>query len=190
MNKILDPLCHNQPRWVLIELQAATYGFLCWASDVIDEKSKKKAEPLSSAEYLEGVDTHFIGWPSEWLEDVIEDLLVYCILEKHMTLETIQRIYGEAEDCFRNHVPADLMIFTQLATGESLSEEQWTRLYDTIAFQPPDNICSFTGHKNGRHRTMRIHGRRSITPMKRHKYRGKTAHKRTQAYPLIVKETV
>lgn len=182
MDILLTPLCFQQPRWIQIEIQAFTYGFLCWASDSLEDETSQQIDPLSVSEYLEGVDTHFAGWPVDWLENILQELLVYCILEKNMTMETVQKIYGEAEDVFRNHIPVDLMIFTQLATGESLSEEQWERLYDTIAFQTPDKNL---GTMN-RNKTMRIHGRRAITPMKRHKYRGKTAHKRQ--YPIIIKE--
>jgi len=181
MNKLLDPLCHNQPRWVQIEIQAFTYGFLCWASDTLEDESGQPIEPLSPSEYLEGVDRHFAGWPTDWLESLLQELLIYCILEKHMTMETVAKIYGDAEDIFRNHIPTDLMIFTQLATGSSLTEEQWDRLYDTLAFQTPD-----TRIQDRRNKTMRIHGRRAITPMKRAKYRGKTAHKRQ--YPMIIKD--
>ena len=182
MDTLLTPLCRDQPRWVQIEIQAFTYGFLCWASDSLEEETSCQIEPLSPSEYLEGVDTHFAGWPSDWLEPILQELLVYCILEKHMTLETVKKIYGEAEDLFSRYIPIDLMIFTQLATGSSLSEEQWERLYDTIAFQTPSKKLGGV-----RNKTMRIHGRRAITPMKRHKYRGKTVHKRQ--YPIIIKET-
>ena len=189
MNKLLEPYCRLEPRWVQIELQAFTYGFLCWASDCIESSNgNEQLDTLSPSEYLEGVDPHFAEWPSEWLEDVLQELVLYCILEKHMTIETIQKIYGEAEDVFRDYIPTDLMIFTQLATGNSLSEEQWERLYDTIAFQPPDN--SFVTKPGLRNKTLRTHGRRAITPMKRSKYRGKTVHKRHSLKPIfIIKES-
>lgn len=173
MNTALHPFLLDQPRWVHLGAQAYTYGFLCWLADCLE-----CGEPIdtpSVAAAMTRADETFESWPAECFEHLAQSLLLFLAQEPaEMTNDRLDELYGQAEDTFRDHVSADLLIFTTLATGEPLTEEQWTRLWAALAFDLP-----LTRPKDSHAKTRRVHGRRAITPMRRHKrFRAITLHKR------------
>ena len=183
MDIVLEPFLKDQPRWMQMELQAFVYGFLSWIADCLDH-SDLLDDPLEPSEYIERADPKFLEWPIDWLEHPLHELLRCCMFQEEFIADTVNHMYADAEDIFRNYVPADLMIFTQLATGEPITEEQWQRLWDVLSFETPVAI------QTNRNITRRTHGHRSVTPLKRrkgHKFRAVTLHKRSPV-PVIIKE--
>ena len=183
MDIVLEPFLKDQPRWMQMELQGFVYGFLSWIADCLDS-SDTLDDPLEPSEYIERADPKFLEWPTDWLEQPLHELLRCCMFQEEFIADTVNHMYADAEDIFRNYVPADLMIFTQLATGELITEEQWIRLWDVLSF---DVTMPTMKAKN---LTRRTRGHRAITPLKRrkgHKFRSVTLHKRSSA-PVIIKE--
>ena len=93
-----------------------------------------------------------------------------------LTLEELNSWFTRLDTVFRYCISTDLDIFSTLADGVPLTEEQWERLYVAIAPQPPDTT-GFKKHHHTRNKTRRTHGRRALTPMRRHHHhRAVTRH--------------
>ena len=185
MDTLLRPFLFEQPRWVQLMTQACFYGVLCHISDSLEENSVK--DTMSARAYCMRADVQFETWPTDALEEFVQQVFVFFTLdEKSLTLDRLDEIYAEAEDVFRNYVPVDLLIFIYMATGESITAEKWKELWVALAFQPAPIPA---GYQTYHARTRRVHGRRAITPIRRHKrFRAITYHKRTGPLPTIVKE--
>lgn len=181
MEAILAPYLSGQPLWVQLGLQGFLYGVLGWLQEGC-ESGEPLVTPPSLTTFLERADETFASWPTEWLAPVFQQLAdAWAHSEK--TLATVEQFSEDAEATFRNRVPADLLVFHQLETGDSITDEQWERLWDALAFALPPVPPGKQKH------TRRAHGKRALTPMKRHKkYRSVTLHKRPQVV-MVTKES-
>ena len=180
MEALLSPYITNQPLWIQLGLQGFLYGVFGWLQEKC-ENEEPLTTPSSLDVFMERADEQFVSWPTDWFRPIFDGIiLVWSASEK--SLVTIERFSEEAEEIFRNRVPADLLVFHQLITGEPITDEQWERLWSALAFAPPPVPLGKQKH------TRRIHGKRALTPMKRHKkYRSITLHKRTQVV-VVTKE--
>lgn len=162
--------CFQGPHWVQLELQAFWYGVISWAMTCLEEQ--KPLEVLTIQQLLEHSDAEFSSWPTDWLEaDYAE------FKQQPMTMERLDNWFAELDNLFRDVIPTDLNIFNTLANGDHLSESQWERLYQSIAFQPIQRV-DHSGFKRA-NKTLRPHQRRGITPLKRRKAR--TRHR-----PIVI----
>jgi hypothetical protein len=169
----LRDLCLISPHWMQLELQAFWYGLISWLLTCVEDKRIVRLEDITVKELLEHADAEFTSWPTDWLESHIKDFLRYDFNEEQLNVW-----FGRLDTIFRDCVPTDLDIFTTLADGQSLTEEQWVRLNSTIAFIPPDIVK----RKNTKGKTRRTHGRRALTPM-----RGRRALTHHKPYAQVVK---
>lgn len=170
----LKELCIISPHWMQLELQAFWYGLISWAITCAEDKRPAKAEDITVEELLEHADVEFVSWPAEWLEPTITEFINYNFNEAQLN-----ELFSRLDTIFRDCVPIDLDIFSTLADGQQLTEEQWVRLYNTLAFIPPEIQ---KGKRNTRAKTRRIHGRRALTPM-----RGRRALTHHRPYAQVVK---
>lgn len=170
----LRDLCIISPHWMQLELQAFWYGLISWAITCAEDKRPAKAEDITVQELLEHADAEFISWPTEWLEPSIAELINYNFNE-----EQLNELFSRLDTIFRDSVAVDLDIFSTLADGQHLTEDQWIRLNNTLAFIPPE-IQKYK--KNTRAKTRRIYGRRALTPM-----RGRRALTHHKPYTQVVK---
>lgn len=166
----LKSLCLQSPHWMQIELQAFWYGLLSYTMESAEMNHPLDPKELSPETLLQHADPEFESWPTDWLKTFIAEFTALSL-----NFEQQQEFFEQLETTFQDTVPVDLNIFTVLAEGEMLTEEQWKRLLDTVAFQPPTLMKS----QKGFGKTRRTHGRRGITPLKRRKAR--TAHKKQQS---------
>ena len=157
-------LCLVSPHWMQIEFQAFWYGLLSITMELIEDNKYLPESQLNIENCLQLADPEFSVWPTDWLKCFGTEFL-----SLNMNLEEQQKFYGQIETIFLDTIPVDLNIFTVLAEGEELTEDQWERLYDTIAFMPP------AVNKLLHQKTKRVHGKRGLTPLKRRK--ANTFHK-------------
>jgi hypothetical protein len=166
----------SAPRWMQLQLQGFWYGLVSDAIRSIEEDETLLLEPTSIESWLLYADSQFEGWPTSWLEPIAKQFLSH-----KRTLDELNIWFESLDTTFRDCVPVDLNIFTTLANGEILTEEQWERLYDTLAFLPPPNHQQLSLNQKRSikcPKTRHIHGRRALTPMrsrraitrKKHKY--------------------
>ena len=157
----LKSLCTQLPHWQQIQLQGFWYGLLSWLLTYAEEGVNPTLHPITAKELLQHADTTFEDWPSEWLQPYADRFIAL-----HLSHEQLNTWFATLDTIFRDCISTDLDIFSILAEGAELTDIQWERLYESIAFQPPDT----TGLKrsNPKHKTRRTHGRRALTPMKRH----------------------
>ena len=157
LEKELKETCLIAPHWMQLELQAFWYGFISWCITCAEDGRPARLEDITMEQLLEAADLEFTSWPTDWLQPVAKQFLAIQLSE-----EALHEWFNRLDTVFRDTVPTDLDIFTTLADGSTLTEEQWVRLYDALAFLPPQTV------KPHRHpKTRRVHGRRAITPMRR-----------------------
>lgn len=166
----LKSLCLQSPHWMQLELQAFWYGLLSYTMEAAENGQHIDPKELSPEVLLQHADPEFDGWPTDWLEPFVTEFTALSL-----NFQQQQEFFEQLETLFQDTVPVDLNIFTVLSEGELLTEEQWKRLLDTVAFQPPTLMKA----QKGFGKTRRTHGRRGITPLKRRKAR--TAHKKQQS---------
>jgi hypothetical protein len=187
MEEHLRKFCFDAPHWMQIQMQGLWYGLISWRIQCVED-----GEPVTKQtvqEYLEFAEPELVTWPYDWLQPTVDEFMSieYSLEQLNKWFETLYTIF---QDC----IPADLNIFMILSTGESISEEQWKRLYDTVAFMPPTLQVTDTASKQAvvpvqqsvhkRRKTRRTHGRRAITPIK-----GRRAytHHRSHVNTTVVK---
>lgn len=172
----LKQLCLDSPHWMQLELQAFWYGLLSITMELAEQGGYLPPDKLKVLDCIFHADPEFSSWPTEWLQPIGTEFL-----QLKLSLEDQQLFFEHLETCFQDTVPVDLNLFTVLAEGEQLSAEEWERLYDTLAFLPPEAPPK----KTFQHKTRRTHGRRAITPLKRRK--ATTAHHRKHTHVQLVK---
>jgi len=158
MNKIeadLRTFCFQAPRWMLLEIQAFMYGLISWSITCAEDLVIPDPMSISIRDLLIHSDGEFEDWPTEWLEPYM-----HAYLSLNPTLTEQNEFFSNLEELFQDCVPLDLNIFSVLITTELLTMEQWERLYDSLAFTHP------IVHEEKKARTRRIHGRRSLTPIR------------------------
>jgi hypothetical protein len=173
----LKTLCLQSPHWMQIELQAFWYGLLSYTMDAAESKQPLDPKELSPEILLQHADPEFQGWPTDWLQPFVTEFTGLTL-----NFQQQQEFFEHLETLFQDTVPVDLNIFTVLAEGELLTQEQWKRLLDTLAFQPPS--APLPKQKNNG-KTKRVQGRRGITPLKRR--RAYTAHKKHSGSIICLK---
>ena len=173
----LKSLCLQSPHWMQIELQAFWYGLLSYTMDAAENAQPLDPKEFSPEILLQHADPEFEGWPTDWLQPFVTEFTGLSL-----NFQQQQEFFEHLESLFQDTIPVDLNIFTVLAEGELLTQEQWKRLLDTVAFQPPTNILI---PQKSHPRTRRIQGRRGITPLKRRK--AKTYHKQRNQYITFIK---
>ena len=158
----IKTFCFQAPRWMQIELQAFWYGFLCWSLTCAEENKPIYVNRPTLQEFLETSHPEFSSWPTHWLAEIPEQFL-----SQKLNFQQQQDWFQRLEHIFQDCVPSDLNIFTELADGSELSEEQMERLYNTVAFEPPQ--IQPHGKFNRPNKTLRPKQRRGITPIRRRK---------------------
>jgi len=141
-----------------LELQGFLYGLLSTALSYKEDGTPFTVGPTTLETLLLYADSEFTDWPTDWLDPFLQEFL-----QLELSLEQMNALFLDLDSVFRDCVPTDLNTFTTYADGEVLTPEQWTRLYDAIAFIPPPS------EKKRSSKTRHIHGRRSITPMRSRK---------------------
>ncbi len=159
LERELRETCLIAPHWMQLQLQAFWYGLLSWCITCAEDKRLARLEEVSIPQLLEAADPEFATWPTDWLQPIAKQFV-----EQKFPEEALHEWFDRLDIIFRDTVPTDLDIFTTLADGAELSEEQWARLYDAVAFLPPQQ-GSLQPRKHKK--TRRVHGRRAITPMRR-----------------------
>ena len=179
------------PHWQQLELQAFWYGLISWCVTCFEDKVPITEDVPSLQEILGCGDEQFQSWPTEWLEGFKAGYLKPTLTEEENT-----KWFDRLEVLFQECVPVDLNIFSVFLTGERLSEAQWERIYETLAFQqqPIGPEPTATGihvvhdqatatkqqiqqpllqqsvaNRRRHHKTRHIHGRRAITPIRARK---------------------
>lgn len=178
IEKELRDTCFISPHWMQLQLQAFWYGLLSWCITCVEDKRPIQLETITIEELLETADPEFASWPTDWLQPFANQFVTHSFTEEeyHNCLDRLDVI-------FRDTVPTDLDIFTTLADGNTLTEEQWMRLYEALAFLPPQHLLP--SQSNKRQKTRRVHGRRAITPMRRR--RVLTYHKPHSSSAQVIK---
>ena len=164
----LKALCLQSPHWMQIELQAFWYGLLSYTMDAAENAQPLDPKELSPDILLQHADPEFDSWPTDWLQPFVTEFT-----GMSLSFNQQQEFFERLESLFQDTIPVDLNIFTVLAEGELLTQDQWSRLLDTVAFQP--SASPFPKQK-GYGKTKRVQGRRGITPLRRR--RAHTAHKK------------
>lgn len=157
----LRALCVVLPHWQQLLLQGFWYGLISWAITCAEDNETPVDHRISVKEMVEHADAEFSSWPLDWLESSVDKFL-----QLHCSLEELNFWYAQLDIIFRDCIPTDLDIFSTLSSGQTLTDEQWSRLYDAMAFIPPEKMPE-TVHKKTFHKTRRTHGRRALTPIKR-----------------------
>jgi hypothetical protein len=174
----LKDTCLIAPHWMQLQLQAFWYGLLSWCITCAEDKRPARLEDIRIEQLLEAADKEFVTWPTDWLHPIATQFLTY-----NFTEEELHTWFDTLDTIFRDTVPTDLDIFTTLADGNTLTEEQWTRLYEAIAFLPPQTTKPAKATKH--QKTRRTHGRRAITPLRRR--RALTYHRPHQPSAHVIK---
>jgi hypothetical protein len=154
----LRDVCCQSPKWMQLVLQAFWYGAVSWNIQCLEDKlpiGKPTSHDMTTFS-----DAMFVHWPTDWLQDTADEFF-----QLHLPLDASYAWFDTLHQVFEECVPADLQIFTILSEGETLTEEQWTRLYDAIAFTTPQAALSKRTPPK-RAKTRRSHGRRALTPIK------------------------
>lgn len=167
----LKTFLFSAPKWMQLQLQGFWYGLVSAAIKSAEEGTTLILEPTSIETWLLYADPHFEDWPTTWLEPYANQFLA-----QPRTLEELNNWFERLDTTFRDCVPTDLDIFTTFANGELLTEAQWIRLFDALAFLPPPLHPQQHHHhqlKQKRNirvpKTRHIHGRRAITPLRSRK---------------------
>jgi len=169
----LKTFLFSAPKWMQLQLQGFWYGLVSAAIKSAEEGTTLTLQPTSIETWLLYADPQFEDWPTTWLEPIAKQFL-----NNQWTLTELNHWFERLDTSFRDCVPTDLDIFTTLANGEFLTETQWTRLYDALAFLPPPLLQQQLKQKRKIVKTRHTHGKRAITPLrsrkafthKKHKY--------------------
>lgn len=153
----LKDTCLLAPHWMQLQLQAFWYGLISWCITCVEDGRPAQLEEITIQQLLDAADPEFASWPTDWLQPIATQFIA-----KKFSEEALHEWFNRLDTVFRDTVPTDLDIFTTLADGNTLTEEQWVRLYDALAFLPPQTLKPIKHQK-----TRRTHGRRAITPMRR-----------------------
>jgi hypothetical protein len=175
----LRKLCILAPHWQQLLIQGFWYGLISWCITCAEDNLNPAEHRIPVQEMLEHADAEFASWPHYSLENKVDEFL-----QLNCSLEELNFWYKQLDTIFRDCIPTDLDIFSTLASGEMLTEEQWARLYDAIAFIPPDKVAEKVNKKSF-HKTRRTHGKRALTPIKRR--HGITHHHRVKKLINIIK---
>jgi hypothetical protein len=159
----LKTFCFLAPRWQLYVIQGFLFSTFNWIIPLLESGKTPSKSLITIEQLMKHADPEFVLWPSDWVEPWLDR-----ILELKLTLNDYYTFYENLDTLFRDCIPTDLNIFTSLSNGSILTDEQWDRLYEAVAFQAP-----LVQQKSNK--TRRTQGRRAITPMKRRK--AKTYHK-------------
>ena len=163
--------CLTYPHWQQLVLQGYWYGLISWAITCAEDGHDPKKDTPSAKDLAKHSAAEFEQWPADWLQPTTESFLAL-----GLTLEELNSWFSRLDTVFRDCISTDLDIFSTLADGETITEEQWERLYVAVAPQPPDTT-GFKKHHHPRNKTRRTHGRRALTPMRRHNHhRAVTRH--------------
>jgi hypothetical protein len=154
----IKTFCIQAPKWMQIEIQALWYGLISWSITCTEDLVEPVLTKITIRDLLIHSDGEFEDWPTEWF-----DTTAITFLSLKLSLQQQQELFENLDNIFRDCVPVDLNIYSILADGETLSEEQWDRLYDALAFNNPSIPAKRIV------KTHRIHGRRGLTPLKRKK---------------------
>lgn len=159
----LRQFCFQAPRWMQIEIQAFWYGLLGFTMDAAEKEQPLQLDTLTVASILHHADPEFESWPIDWLKPRIRPFV-----ELHLSFQEQEDWFARLDQLFEQAVPTDLNIFTVFANGEMIDDEQWERLYDTLAFEPPQPLGAKPRQGFAKvQKTRRVHGRRAITPLRR-----------------------
>jgi hypothetical protein len=175
LEKELKDTCLIAPHWMQLQLQAFWYGLISWCITCVEDKRPANLADITIQQLLDAADPEFASWPTDWLHPIATQFLAH-----NFTEEELHTWFDTLDTIFRDTVPTDLDIFTTLADGNTLTEEQWSRLYEAIAFLPPQTTKAIKHQK-----TRRTHGRRAITPLRRR--RALTYHKPHQPTTHVIK---
>jgi len=154
----LKTFCIQAPKWMQIEIQALWYGLISWSITCTEDLVEPTLTKVTIRDFLIHSDGEFEDWPTEWF-----DATATTFLSLKPTLQQQQDLFEQLDSIFRDCIPVDLNIYSVLADGETLTEDQWDRIYDALAFNNPSNIPKRIV------KTHRIHGRRGLTPLRRKK---------------------
>jgi len=154
----IKTFCFSAPCWMQLEYQAIWYGLLSTLITYKEDNIPFIIKPTIIEDLLLYVDPEFDQWPTSWLEPTVKEFL-----ELNYSLEQLNECFEKLDTVFRDCIPTDLNIFTIFANGDTLTKEQWIRLYNAIAFLP--SSPQLKKNKKGA-KTRHINGRRAITPMK------------------------
>jgi hypothetical protein len=156
----LKNLCTQLPHWQQIQLQGFWYGLVSWLITCAEEGINPTLHTMTAQELAIHSDPKFESWPSEWLQPYADTFIAL-----RLSYEDLHTWFATLDTVFRDCISTDLDIFSILAEGAELTDAQWERLYESMAFQPPDvSGCK----RSKKHKTRRVHGRRALTPMRRH----------------------
>jgi hypothetical protein len=191
MEARLRAFCFDAPHWMQIQIQGLWYGLISWRIQCAEDGQPCTKLPL--ADYIEFAEPELKTWPYEWLQETVDEFM-----KVEMTLGELNTWFETLHTIFQETIPTDLNIFMILSEGATLSEEQWKRLYDAVAFVPPQEPTQEAQQKEShppknpivqvtqqkKHiKTRRIHGRRAITPIKGR--RAHTHHKQRLAANVV-----
>ncbi len=192
MEARLRALCFDAPHWMQIQLQGVWYGLISWRIQCAEDGQPCMTLPI--VDYLEFAEPELKSWPYEWLQETVDEFM-----KVDMTLDELNSWFETLHTVFQETIPSDLNIFMVLSEGATLSDEQWKRLYDAVAFVPPQQPAQESAPKNPivkispstavvpdhkkYAKTRRVHGRRAITPIKGR--RAHTHHKQRVAAAIV-----
>jgi hypothetical protein len=130
----LRQICADAPHWQQIQLQVFWYGMIMWAMDCADKKTNllDARSTVNISEIIAMADGEPSSWPTDWLEPFVDKFIA-----TNLSAEQVQDWLETLDTLFRDCIPTDLDVYSTLANGEVLTQEQWTRLYDSVAFLPP-----------------------------------------------------
>ncbi len=165
----LKTLCPQLPHWQQIQLQGFWYGLISWLLTCAEEGVNPTLHTITAKELLKHSDPEFEVWPSDWLQPYADRFIALNLPHDQLNIW-----FATLDTVFRDCISTDLDIFSVLSEGTELTEAQWERLYESMAFQPPD-ISGFKRAVN-KHKTRRVHGRRALTPMRRHHHHRAITH--------------
>lgn len=159
LEQTLRDMCEQSPKWMQLVLQAFWYGTVSWKIQCLEDRIPI-GKPTSHDMTIFSDET-FTQWPTNWLQPTADQFfqLPLMIEESYAWFDKLHLIF---EEC----IPADLQIFAVLSEGETLTDEQWTRLYDAVAFTCPQSPSLTKRNQSKRAKTRRTHGRRALTPIR------------------------
>ena len=169
----LKTLCFQAPHWQQLVVQAFWYGMMNWLIPLKEAETQPSLERMTPRDLVKHADAEFADWPADWLQPYMERTVAL-----NLSLDDLYDLYDNLNTVFQDCVPTDLVIFTELSNGENLTEAQWERLYEAVAFQPIPK-----DQRKKQQKTRRTHGRRAITPIRRR--RAMTHHNRAQHMSVV-----
>lgn len=128
----LRQLCADAPHWQQIQIQVFWYGVIMWAMAALDSKKTYSAALKPIQEIIAIADAEPSSWPTEWLEPYFKKFV-----DAELNQDQLQDFLEHLDTLFRDCIATDLDVYSTLANGELLTQEQWKRLYDAVAFLPP-----------------------------------------------------